>query len=112
MKLSEVRPCDNCGGPIAPIFNVIRVSPAIFNPREVNQVLGMTQMFGGALGLAEVMAGGNDAVKVAIDDPAYKDSVVDIYLCNKCCAGGVCIGELTEKVSAIKAKQGGDIGKD
>lgn len=71
MKLSELRPCDACGGKLksdmAAGFYVVRFSLAIFKPQAVNQVLGLTQMFGGALGLAEAMAPESDVVIVAGD---------------------------------------------
>src|SRR3990172_1147169 len=45
MKLSQIRPCDNCGRKIAPSFYVARFSIALFNPRATNEVLGMTHTF-------------------------------------------------------------------
>lgn len=70
MKLSELRPCDYCGGPLTgkdkrcPVFHVIDRRLATIDPVEANQVLGMTQYFQGALGLAEIM-GPADPVKVS-----------------------------------------------
>jgi len=42
---------------------VIRHSMVLLNPRETNEVLGMTQYFGGALGIAEAV--------VPSDKPVY-----------------------------------------
>lgn len=62
MKLSELKPCTYCGGPLtgenrsAPIFHVVEIRHAMIDANAVNEVLGMTRYFQGALGLAEVMA--------------------------------------------------------
>ena len=72
MKLQELRPCDECGGPVAPIFYRITIEMAAVDARAAQELVGLfTQMFGGgpaAMGLAGVMgarAGSDDAVRVA-----------------------------------------------
>jgi hypothetical protein len=47
MKVSELRPCDNCGGKIAPSFFRLKVTQALINADAVNEFLGMHQFFGG-----------------------------------------------------------------
>jgi len=82
MKLSELRPCDACGGPHHGQFYVLRMSLAMVKPRAANQVLGLTQIFGGALGLAEVMAPEAEAVMILGDaEPALWS---EYHLCNSC----------------------------
>jgi hypothetical protein len=96
LKLSELRPCDNCSGKIAPIFSVIEIKMAVFNARNVNAVLGTNQIFGGrALKLAEAMApGADDAVEVLEN----KDGITTLFLCQQCCMADVCLAVLSEKV--------------
>lgn len=71
MRLSELRPCDYCGGALTgkdgrcPVFHVVDRRLATIDPREANQVLGLTQYFQGALGLAEIMGPLSDPVKVS-----------------------------------------------
>jgi hypothetical protein len=38
MKLSDARPCDSCHGPIPPLFYIVRISAALFEPKSTNQV--------------------------------------------------------------------------
>lgn len=82
MKLSELRPCDCCGGKIAPHFYVVRLSQAMVMAKEANAVLGLAQMFGGALGLAEVVAPDADAVKIFGDE--RKELMHEFFLCQEC----------------------------
>lgn len=84
MKLSDLRPCDNCGGPIGQMFYVMRYSIALINPDAGNQVLGLAQMFRGSLALAEAMAPRPDCVKVAMDDPEFKELTTELFICNDC----------------------------
>lgn len=57
MKLSELKPCENCGGPVAPVFYRVTVEQVMIGPEAANRVLGLNMMFGGdALGLAETFA--------------------------------------------------------
>lgn len=82
MKLSELRPCDACGGVIAPQFYVLKLSLAIIDAREANNTLGLTQMFGGALGLAEAMSPTPNAVKIAGEHDARLWDT--LFLCRDC----------------------------
>lgn len=84
MKLSQLRPCDVCGGKIAPSLYVLRMSIALFKPQATNEVLGLTQIFQGALGLAEVFAPDDDAVIVAMDDKEYRELMHEFFICSDC----------------------------
>ena len=97
MRLSELRPCDNCGGVLhqGGIFYVLRFSIAVINAMKANQVLGLTQMLGGALGLAEAMAPEDDVVAVGMDeDPELK---TEWLLCPACSMGEIDLGRLLSK---------------
>jgi len=95
MKLSDVRPCDNCGGPIAPIFYAISITHALFDQSKTNMVLGLNNMFGGAaLPLAEAMSGAEPVVKLSEKD---KEMETEIFLCSNCCIGqAVDLGKLMQ----------------
>jgi len=96
MKLSELRPCDNCGGPIVPIFYVVRSSIAVFNADATNQNLGLMKMFRGSLALAETMSSQPEIVKIGGDED--KQLWVEIYLCQNCYIGDVNLALLAEKI--------------
>jgi len=85
MKLSELRQCDGCGGPLVQApnirFDVIRWSPAVVIPTAANQVLGVTQILQGALKLAETMAPEPDVVKLLGDEGA---GWTELLLCFTC----------------------------
>ena len=89
MKLSELRPCDSCDGPLRTPMNagfyVVRSSLAIFKPAAANQVLGLTQIFQGALGLAEAMAPDPDVVLVAGDE--QPELLEELLICGECYLG-------------------------
>ena len=95
MKLSEMRPCAKCHGKVAPIWYVLRVSQAMINPRAGNQVLGMMQMLGGNLALAETIAPEPDCVLVMGDkEPAL---MTELNLCQGCfMEGGIDLALLME----------------
>lgn len=95
MKLSELRPCDKCGGKIAPVFYVVRVSLAIVTP-AANTTLGLNQMFRGNLALAEVFTSEPHPVKVAGDEDP--NLMTELFLCQNCYVGEVNLAMLAEKV--------------
>lgn len=84
-KVTDLRPCDNCGGPIHPNFMVVRVSQAVIDANAVNQVLGTAQLMGGSIGFGELFAGEPQAVKVFGDVvPALWTELV---ICQDCFYG-------------------------
>ena len=82
MKTSELRPCDNCGGPIAPIFYRIKLEfrQMMIDQTAVNQVLGTAQILGGNLRLGRAMSPDGEA---AVELPAYKIDR-DLLFCQGC----------------------------
>ncbi|SRR5258708_3762143 len=101
MKLSELRPCDNCGGIVAPQFYIVRSSLAIINPQSANATLGLTQMFGGHLALAEVMSPDADAVKIAGE--FNKELWIELRLCRDCYMSDINLAEVAERNSDREA---------
>lgn len=95
MKLSEIRPCDNCGGKVAPQFYLVRGTLALFSPQAANATLGLTQMFGGALALAEAMSPDPEVVKLASDHDKSLQS--ELFLCQTCYMGDVNLALLNDK---------------
>lgn len=107
MKLSNLRPCDNCGGAFkGGIFNVVRTSLAFVSPKAANQVLGLSQVFGGALALAEVMSPEPNAVKIGMDED--KALMTEILLCQECFISELNYAVLAEKVNDLLNKEVGD----
>lgn len=100
MKLSELRPCDECGKQIAPIFYIVRASIAVIDAKATNQTLGLMQYFGGGsagLALAEVMGGSSDVVKIGGDED--ERLWTEIFLCQKCHLKPINLAALAEKIS-------------
>jgi hypothetical protein len=101
MKLSELKPCASCGGPLLRpgIANwyVVRVSQALLHPGAAREVLGLNVYFGGALGIAEVMAPRADqAVAIIGDQPGA--AWTELHLCFDCYArkGSIDLASLVE----------------
>lgn len=111
MKLSELRVCDSCRGPLlAPgggiTFRVVRVSMAVVSPRAAREVMGLSMMFGGALGLAEAMAPEADAVKILAD---HGTPWTELFLCQDCyCTRDANLASLVEMRDRAKAPAVGD----
>lgn len=88
MKLSELKLCAVCDGPIGMLFYRVTVDQMMIDAKAANQVLGLNTMFGGAaLGLAEALAP-NDDVTIQLQtnttilcaDCAYSISLVTVLL--------------------------------
>lgn len=85
IKTKDLRPCDNCGGPIAPFFYRLKISfrQLGIDPAAVNQVLGTAQIFGGNLALGSLMSPDSDT---ATEMPGYQIDT-DLFLCSNCVLG-------------------------
>ena len=77
LKMNELRPCDSCSGPIAPLFYRVKVERTGILLRDVQREMGLAQYLGGNLQLAQVMGTNPDTTK-AIESP------VEIFLCANC----------------------------
>lgn len=99
MKLSALRPCDACRGPFkGGLFYVVRASLAIIAPRPANEILGLTQIFGGNLRLAEAMSPDDNAIKLAGEhDPALW---TELFICSACYLQPLMIPMLAENRAA------------
>ncbi len=82
MKLSELKPCAVCHGKIVPTWYVVRISQAILKPNAANETLGLMQMFGGSLALAEAMSSHSDCVAVFGDED--KNLMTEVNVCQNC----------------------------
>lgn len=95
MKLSELRPCDNCGEPIGQIFYEVRTSIVMVNARTANQMLGLTQMLGGSLALAEAMGAEPDCVVVGGEfDP---ELFTHLLMCQDCFIKPIGLAAIVER---------------
>lgn len=45
MKLSDLRPCDHCGGAIAPFFYIVNVQIVGIDQSAVHATMGLVQHF-------------------------------------------------------------------
>lgn len=93
MRLSEIRPCDACGGPIAPIFRVLEIKIAVINVQQTREVLGLAEYFHGSLALAEAMAPRPDPISI-LEEP---DATVQLFICTKCDCRPICLAEIAER---------------
>ncbi|SRR6266403_1868579 len=90
IPLSKTRPCDFCGGKIAPIFYVIEIKHAFFG-QGTNETLGMFQFFGGGtrndgqdgkrFAIAEMFAPNSDRAIVVSEDERIN---TQLFVCQKC----------------------------
>jgi len=104
MKLSELRPCDNCGGKIAPIFYVLRISPAVINMRDAHQGVALGEAFGFPLELVEGMGMSGEIGTIAMDEKkdSGKQIMTEIWICQECHMQPINIAEIVERVSERK----------
>ena len=78
IKLSELRPCDFCGGPVGSTFHVIEVKHA-FLGQGAREVVGMMHM-GFPLGLAETMSARGDEAVIVAEAP---ELVTRLFVCTQ-----------------------------
>lgn len=103
MKLSQLRPCDKCGGSINPTFYVVRSSQAMILANHANTVMGLSQMFRGNLALAEAMAPQPEVVVVLGDED--KNLQNEIILCQRCYAFGDIAGLVEKRIAAAEENE-------
>ncbi|NJN54002.1 MAG: hypothetical protein HC804_04120 [Anaerolineae bacterium] len=84
-KTTDLKPCDNCGGPVAPIFYraELKFRQVMIDMTAVNQVMGTAQILGGNMRLASVMSPNQD---ILIELPGYKIDK-DLLALPELCAG-------------------------
>lgn len=99
MKITETRPCDNCDtADMIPLFYVLRISQALYNPRSVQQTMGINMMLGGAIQLAEVLSPDPEAITVLGDKE--KGLQTELHLCHDCVlTKNLNVGALIQKVA-------------
>jgi hypothetical protein len=98
MKVSELRPCDNCAKAIAPAFYVVRFSQALINAQAVNEFMGMHQFFGGraSAALVENFAPASADAALVLGDKD-KDLETELFICQDCFCGEIDLAMLMER---------------
>ena len=92
MKLSELRRCDGCGGPVAPLFYVVRLAAA-----SVSKDTGLT-----ADGHAKVFAGEDGSLGGAAEPPYERT----LLICHQCVLfRQVNLGEMLEARSHERERE-------
>jgi len=76
MNITDIRPCDCCGGKIAPAFYRASIEHMLINFNVIQQHAGLAAMLGSP-GLATVMGDGSDAAQAV-------SSEKDIIVCQLC----------------------------
>jgi hypothetical protein len=94
MKLSELKPCDNCGKIPQAISYILRSSMIFPNPTAARQTLGLATIFGGNLGLAEIFSPEPEVMKIAGDE--NPELWNEILLCQNCYMSAINIAEIVE----------------
>jgi hypothetical protein len=106
MKVSELRPCDQCAGPIAPSFYVVRFSQALIRAKAVNEFLGMHQFFGGKANAALVenfAPASTDAALIFGDQ--NKTLQTELFICEECFLHGpIDLAMLMERRKDLEAR--------
>lgn len=95
VELDELRPCDFCGGPIAPVFRVIEVKPAAI-AQGVRDYLGLRTM-GHHHAVAAMFAG--PAAEVLENEPTR------LFCCNKCSTGPLDITAAAKTAAEAREKR-------
>lgn len=98
MKVSQLRPCDHCAGPIAPAFYVVRFSQALINAQAVNEFMGMYRFFGGRAGpaLVENFAPASTDAALIFGDKD-KQLETELLICQDCFTGPINLAMLMER---------------
>ena len=76
MKLSELKPCDLCNGPVVPMIYKVKLERHFIKADKTNCQLGMAQLMGGSVQLSSIM-GTNEDVTQEIDS-------FEMTLCQTC----------------------------
>lgn len=88
IAMSELRPCDNCSGPLLrKPFQIIRVTQAFMKTRAVREQVSLAQFFDGGqpqgFALADVMgAQGDDMVLILGEE--RPEFYTEIWVCHDC----------------------------
>lgn len=100
MKLSELRPCDFCGGPVGLCFRFIEVRVAVVRPDAARQVMGLSVAHGFPIGLAEEFAPEADRAV------AHSEELTDkLFCCTECYCKPLDIARVIEKRNAHHAAE-------
>ncbi len=90
-KLSTLRLCDSCNGPLAPTFVIVRVEVAVIDQRESAVTLGLIPQVG-SLQVAEAMSPTPEPIKLG-----GLSLTTELLLCVACQCKSLCLGQLVEQ---------------
>ncbi len=91
MKMKDLRPCDKCGGQIAPVFHVVEVTQAIVDGAAASREYATAQMMGGSITLASILGANENVVKLVPHS-------TKLFLCQECAMSGeLNLAELVER---------------
>lgn len=108
IALKDLRPCDFCGQPLtrsimgdginnSPMFYQIEIKTVILNAGAINEQLGLAQMLGGSMRLAEVMgARGGEAAQV-LEEPDAVTKLFQCQVCNMNAKKSISLAEVAER---------------
>jgi hypothetical protein len=97
MKLSEIRPCDQCQRPLRTGAYAIDMSLLIVNPAKAAQAIGLGLLVG-SMELADVMGSPDDVIVVAGDkEPSLRTRLL---ICQDCALEPLDLALLLEKEAA------------
>jgi len=89
MKISDLRPCANCGGKITgpegrcPQFYVLKFSTALLNPREIQRQMAGAE-YVGHFGIAQALGMVDSQPVATIIGDEEGGRWLTIYLCQEC----------------------------
>lgn len=86
-KLSDLRPCDACCGPVGGTFYVVRHSIAVVNVAAVNEFVGMSQFFQHRAPAALIENFAPETARgftVAMDEPEFSPLGEELFICPTC----------------------------
>lgn len=104
-KLTDLTPCASCSGPLRKDTGIdlgfeVQFDRLLLNPSKTNQVMGMNQYFGGALGLAEMFTPSPECVECLSEATGAKKDKV--FICTDCAVTGVSIWQLKERLAEAR----------
>lgn len=101
MKMEELRPCDNCDGPVRMVFHVVRTSHAVVNAQAARNAMAMEAMFAGHPVARAFDSHGDDAIQLVAETELDGKKVgwSEILLCSDCALAEINVMMLTQKVN-------------
>ena len=109
MKLTDLRVCDNCCGPVGVVFSVVQVRWAVVKSEAVRQAQGGVLAHGLPVVFSEIMGVIHDAEEAVVVagvgevGKETEDLVTNIFLCQICMSEPVVLASLIEKLTRARS---------